>query len=184
MFVSKESEGGMSGAAATSVESEFDPCELIGTHIPFVDPFGFDERDFRTEGFFPTFPQTYAAAANMPALHGSATRAQPLVGPSDSSGQISAPRPSPLPPHGRTTPAEQLAAVTIDTHPHFPELERNRLTAAQAINIFHYRNSKTARTAGLLAAKYGILSKAIRDIWTLKSWAAETKPHWSPDHQA
>jgi len=171
----------MSGAEATSVESEFDPCELIGTHIPFVDPFGFDERDFRTEGFLPTSPQTYAAAANMPALHGSATRAQPLVGPSDSSCQLSAPRPLPLPLHGRTTPAEQLAVVAIDTHMHFPDLERNQLTAAQAINIFHCRNLKTACTPGRLAAEYGISSKA---IWTLKSWAAETKPHWSPDHQA
>ena len=30
-------------------DSQFDPIELWGTHIPFVDPFSYDERTFRTD---------------------------------------------------------------------------------------------------------------------------------------
>ena len=120
-----------------SVELEFDPCELIGTLVPFVDPFGYDERDFRAEAFFPVSSQ--------PSVHA----------------------------------ATNGAAVTLDMQPPQAELVRTRLTVDQAIFIFCQRSSKTVGTAALLAAKYGISPKAIRDIWTLKSWAAQTKPYWS-----
>ena len=119
------------------VELEFDPCELIGTLVPFVDPFGYDERDFRAEAFFP--------ASSQPSVHA----------------------------------ATNGAAVTLDMQPPQAELVRTRLTVDQAIFIFCQRSSKTVGTAALLAAKYGISPKAIRDIWTLKSWAAQTKPYWS-----
>ena len=56
---------------------------------------------------------------------------------------------------------------------------RFKLTAEQAIHIFTQRTTKTARTASLLSVKYGISPKAIRDIWTLKSWAQETRPFWT-----
>ena len=56
---------------------------------------------------------------------------------------------------------------------------RFKLTAEQAIHIFTHKINKTARTASLLSVKYGISPKAIRDIWTLKSWAQETRPFWT-----
>jgi len=56
---------------------------------------------------------------------------------------------------------------------------RFKLTAEQAVDIFTQRTIKTARTASLLSEKYGISPKAIRDIWTLKSWAQETRPFWT-----
>jgi len=59
--------------------------------------------------------------------------------------------------------------------------ERFRLTPEQAIHIFRMRSTKTKATAGLLAVKYGISPKAIRDIWTRKSWTQETRPYWSHD---
>jgi len=57
--------------------------------------------------------------------------------------------------------------------------KRFKLTSEQAIHIFTQRTTKTARTALLLSEKYGISPKAIRDIWTLKSWAQETRPFWT-----
>jgi len=57
--------------------------------------------------------------------------------------------------------------------------DRVRLTPEQAIDIFKMRGTKKARTASLLATKYGITPKAIRDIWTRKSWAQDTRPHWN-----
>jgi len=36
---------------APSFESLFDPVELLGTDIPFVDPFSYDDRVFYDSGF-------------------------------------------------------------------------------------------------------------------------------------
>lgn len=57
--------------------------------------------------------------------------------------------------------------------------ERVKLTLDQAIHIFKLGRTKTARTAAQLATEYGITPKAIRDIWTKKSWAQDTRPYWS-----
>jgi len=151
------------------VDSDFDPCELIGTLIPFVDPFGYDERDFRAEIFFPTSsPPSVHAATN-----GAVSLAQFRVGLLESSSLIPAQHVG----QGIVQPA--AAALDTDLQPPHAERERTRLTADQAICIFCQRSSKTVRTAALLAAEYGISPKAVRDIWTLKSWAAQTKPYWA-----
>lgn len=73
---------------------------------------------------------------------------------------------------------ELLATLAVTTTTPAPT-ERFRLTADQAIHIFQLKTTKTPRTAALLAAKYGISPKAIRDIWTRKSWAETTRPYWS-----
>jgi len=67
--------------------------------------------------------------------------------------------------------------ATQGTHP--PIIERARLTPDQAIHIYTLFKTKTAHTAAMLSAKYGISPKAIRDIWCKKSWAQETRPHWN-----
>ena len=33
-------------------------------------------------------------------------------------------------------------------------------------------------TASVLAHKYGVTGKAIRDVWTHKTWACATRPFW------
>ena len=33
--------------------------------------------------------------------------------------------------------------------------------------------------AASLAKEYGITGKAIRDIWTLRTWANTTRPYWT-----
>jgi len=153
---------------------EFDPCELIGTLVPFVDPFGYNERDFRVEAFFPTSSQ--------PSVHAATNRAEPIEHFWVRLLQSS----SPIPALGFSTQRVgqgivQPAAVALDTglQPPQAELVQARLTADQAIFIFCQQSSKMVRTAALLAAKYGVSPKAIRDIWMLKSWVAQTKPYLS-----
>jgi hypothetical protein len=75
----------------------------------------------------------------------------------------------------------QLAAITIDTQLELPKVvpERVRLSPDQAIYIFQQRSTKTSRTAALLSAKFGITPKAIRDIWSGRSWADDTRPFWT-----
>jgi len=157
-------------------EMEFDPCELIGTHVPFLDPFKYDDNDFRALPFTPR-PNLHPMSHGVPLanLRSRSVLETAVPIPTTALSQFQELFP---PPHDIL-----LAAIALNTHLELPELpearERTRLTADQAISIFNQRRTKTSRTAALLAAKYSISSKAIRDIWTLKSWATETRPHWS-----
>ena len=156
------------------VDSQFDPAELVGTVIPFVDPFSFDPADFRTEA--PSLP----SLLNHSSLQKLELRAR-------LSGTVLA---TPVPGFPRIQDSEpyhepslpqrvfQLAAIAL---PEVPDVvpERTRLNADQAICIFNQRGTKTSRTAAQLSAEYGVSPKAIRDIWTRKSWAHDTRPHWT-----
>jgi len=155
---------------------QFDPVELMGSSIPFTDPFAndFDSKDFSTTGVScchnspaarqSTLVSSLGRASSTPSSSQEAQRAIQLL------DCMSLQRTTSLPPAGPTTyPAPEPEAVP----------ERARLTPEQAIDIFKIRRTKTARTASLLATKYGISPKAIRDIWTCKSWAQDTRPHWN-----
>jgi len=61
--------------------------------------------------------------------------------------------------------------------------ERIRLTPALAVHIFNHGKTKTKHSAALLSAEFGVSPKAIRDIWTKRSWASETRPHWTLDNE-
>jgi len=159
-------------------ESEFDPAELMGTIISFVDPFSFDPEDFQADSPSPPFSRNLSSLTKLRAgLSGA-----PLAGPAAAAypcfqDTYSEPYHEPLlPPR-----VVHLAAMALHTCLEVPEIvpERTRLSADQAICIFHQRGTKTSRTAALLSAEYGITPKAIRDIWTRKSWAHETRPHWT-----
>jgi len=148
--------------------------------MPFIDPFKYDDNDFQAMPF-PPRPNPHPTSnglsiANLRSSVSEATMFTPM---------LALPRSHVVfPPSQRD---ERLAAIALNPHlePVLPEAreraieKRARLTADQAILIFNQRRTKTSRTAALLAEEYGISSKAIRDIWTLKSWAAETRPHWS-----
>jgi len=75
----------------------------------------------------------------------------------------------------------QVAPTHPGRHAAHPEAvpERVKLTSDQAISIFNHRETKTKHTAALLSAEYGISSKAIRDIWTRRSWAHDTRLYWT-----
>jgi len=152
-------------------ESLFDPVELLGTSIPFVDPFSYDDREFHTSGFWISeWPQvqTIQTSPHHPALLFQPQRTTAIE--LDASPVL------------RRTPQLPLGGPGV-----FPEsqarsgamTDRIRLTSDQAIHIFFLGKTKTAGTAAELASKYGISAKAIRDIWTKKSWSQDTHPYWT-----
>jgi len=195
-------------------DTQFDPAQLIGTQIPFIDPFAFDENAFRTSGFarcrsapaasHPTLQSSLGRAAATSASsqedqHAPATFIQllqcmplhrtlsfPPTGPvmyttwepgpipytTSEPGPVvcTASKPGPV-----VYPASEPGAEAVPDR----AFDRARLTPDQAIDIFKMKRTKTARTASLLATKYGVTPKAIRDIWRRKSWSQETRPHWN-----
>lgn len=69
---------------------------------------------------------------------------------------------------------------------------RALLTEQQAVEIYKYRNAKDRRQAHLffshlvgkssvLAMKYNISPKAVRDIWNRRTWTQETRHLWTAD---
>jgi len=208
--------------------SHFDPMELWGTQIPFVNPFNNDVQTFwadapaappaslkgtslsnlrrrlESEDRHPQFqagPARHLARLETHLPGWGENREESWTGRDELGGgrtgkrdepergcvrgemdcEIRRCHQDPLPPQHIV----QLAATSaIDTRPEprrlpGPEvvlrMDRVKLRPEQAIYIFHQRSIKTSRTAALLSAKFGITSKAIRDIWKQRSWAEETK---------
>ena len=157
-------------------ESHFDPIELLSSRVPFIDPFSYDDCTFRAAA--PAPPPSYNGAS-LSHLRQESYLSM-LTNPIPPHPRFHEPYPVPLVPQRIV----QLAAITLDTHPEPPRLrevvaERVRLRPDQAIHIFNQRPTKTARTAARLSAKYGVTPKAIRDIWSRRSWAEDTRPYWT-----
>ena len=163
-------------------DSQFDPIEMWETYVPFVDPFSYDQHTFRADA---TAPQASMKGASLSSLHldlpmlTSPIPAHPQFLDTDDPYRFQYPYPHQDPLQPRRI--MQLAAITINTHKELPEVvpERVRLSPDQAIYIFQLRSTRTSRTAALLSAKFGITPKAIRDIWTRRSWADDTRPFWT-----
>ena len=138
-----------SAVQAPPLQSQFDPMELMGCQIPFVDPFG---HDF----FCCEFQES-----NLPF---------------NNRGPLEQYQESPAHPY-----VSQVVPINIDRLDAHTNVicDRVRLTSDQAISIFNQRETKTKHTAALLSAKYGISPKAIRDIWTRRSWVTETRLYWT-----
>ena len=149
-----------------SFKSQFDPIELYGTQIPFIDPFSYDDCAFQPSRSLsicewprhlipnPIQASLFQDPQRIPAIqlneYMTLQRTPSLTGPV-------------------MQPKKLSKALKTD---------RIRLNPDQAIHIFHLGRTKTAGTAALLAIEYGVSSKAIRDIWTRKSWAQDTRPYW------
>jgi len=59
-----------------------------------------------------------------------------------------------------------------------------RITKEVAVNIFLAKKTarrKQDRLAMRLAAEHGITAKAVRDIWSLRTWRRETEQYWTDD---
>ena len=72
---------------------------------------------------------------------------------------------------GGATPAAELRGVCT-------------ITEEEAVIIFRANKAervKRDRLASRLADEYGITAKAVRDIWSLRTWIRATKPHWTSD---
>ena len=151
----------LSTAVAPVFDTQFDPVELIGSLIPFIDPFA---DDF---GCFPSMRSKSAPAASQPTLASSLGRTEEIPASSQKAQFAPALLRTPSFPHVYPEPQPEVVP------------DRVRLTPEQAIDIFKKRRTKTPRTANKLAKKYSILPKAIRDIWKRNSWAQYTRPHWN-----
>ena len=72
---------------------------------------------------------------------------------------------------GGATPAAELRGICT-------------ITEEEAVIIFRANKAervKRDRLASRLADEYGITAKAVRDIWSLRTWIRATKPHWTSD---
>jgi hypothetical protein len=61
------------------------------------------------------------------------------------------------------------------------------ISSNDAVLIFNSAKhdcTKRDRLANRFAKEFGITSKAVRDIWNLRTWAGTTKPFWSPSDEA
>lgn len=60
---------------------------------------------------------------------------------------------------------------------------RPGLTAADAVVVFLLQlGPRNPQKANLIAREFGITSKAVRDVWTQKSWVSVTTPFWTIVH--
>jgi len=145
--------------------------------VPFVDPFSYDVRAFQAIGCFSS-ECNQPCQQRRPGLSLDDDRVLPAEEPKrkiaiepDAHGMLLQRVPS-IPPAGPATFPEPRAVVASG------HCDRNRLTPDQAIHIYNLGRNRVGGTATLLAFQYGISAKAIREIWTRKSWAPYTRPHW------
>ena len=69
----------------------------------------------------------------------------------------------------------RVAAVVLKAGP-----ARQRLTHEEAVAIYLARlGPKSCKSAARLAAEFGITAKAVRDVWTGKTWADQTRSVWT-----
>ena len=172
-------------------ESEFDPSELLGSLIPFVDPFGFDDGVFQAAA--PSSPTRPLIAPPLLNFHsGLSMLTSPILAYPEFQGHFREALPLPQPVLQPvairaaldTRPQPPVVAVRIHALTQRPVVParinaRTKLNPDQAIYIFKQRSTKTIRTAVRLSAEYGITPKAVRDIWTRRSWVRETRPYWT-----
>jgi hypothetical protein len=87
------------------------------------------------------------------------------------------------------------AADAQTSRPHTPSSEKQELhnrkmgvctiSQAEAVIIFlsgsrHGSNRSRGNLSDRLSKEFGITPKAVRDIWNLRTWTRDTRPHWTP----
>jgi len=159
------------------LQAQFDPMELLHLQMPFIDPFRedwceFKELDRVTGLSMLTHPQAMLAARPV----GQQLCQESMMPSPRCIIQVAATAPGSHP--ELTDAGTELQEALLGS-----DLGRVRLTPTLAIHIFHQGKTKTKHSAALLSAEFGVSAKAIRDIWTKRSWASETRPHWTLDNE-
>jgi len=87
------------------------------------------------------------------------------------------------------------AADAQTSRPHTPSFAKQEshnknmgvctISQAEAVSIFlagsrHGSYGNRGKLTDRLSKEFGITTKAVRDIWNLRTWARETRPHWTP----
>ena len=162
---------GQCSTDATPVLSQFDPLQLLGSPMPFVDPFHQDWCKFevpsRMTGLLMLTHHQAMLAAVRPVCQDPCKESLML------------------------SPQHIMQGAATASHPQLADADteldeavsgsgsgRVRLTPALAIHIFNQGKTRTKRTAALLSAEFRVSPKAIRDIWTTRTWAHVTRPNW------
>ena len=65
-----------------------------------------------------------------------------------------------------------MDVLAIDHSPPHSHKARAKLTQSDVLHIYHCKGSATSATA--LSKHYGVSEKAVRDIWTGRTWSKET----------
>ena len=84
--------------------------------------------------------------------------------------------------HQRPVPLAVLPAVGTPRQVVVPKAgaARHRLMREEAVAIYLAKHGpKSCKTAALMAAEFGITAKAVRDVWTGKTWAEQTRRVWT-----
>jgi len=126
----------------------FDPEELqhIKIKVAFVDPFWFDSSNYFARGKHQDCMLLDAAAYTTAYT----STPKPAV---DSSSIL------------------EYGILTPERNQVMSRRWRICLSTQQVIDIYTQLPSKTTHTASILAVKYGVTAKAIRDIWTGRTWS-------------
>ena len=155
--------------------------EMLGTNLSAGAVAGAVESGLEWQGTTPSFPSrsgswemtsTLAAGATAGAFKSGLERRGTT--PSLASGEMTS----------------TLAADGSPTSGHHvpPPLHRSRsyLTEASAITIFLAKRSEKGQRSSLgsrLADDFGITSKAVRDIWKMRTWRKTTEPFWNAEER-
>jgi len=153
------------------LQSHFDPFELMGLPMPFVDPFRQDLKEFEALSSLTSLPMPIHPRAVMTA-HSLCQDQESMV-----------PSPQRVMKGAATAPELTDADADAELREAVSGSGRVRLTPALAIHIFNQGKTKTKHSAALLSVEFGVSAKAIRDIWTKRSWVQETRPHWTLDDE-
>ena len=80
---------------------------------------------------------------------------------------------------GKEPPTVGVAATSRGAP--VPRRCRTTITKHEAIQIFVAKHSHTTgdHQAARLGLEFGLTNKAIRDIWTMRTWGKTTKPYWN-----
>ena len=161
--------GRTEGFSTSALDPRFDPMELVGSKIPFMDPFA-DDYDNNA------FARSSSAPLHRLCPHTAATLSSPEEASVERALALQLLKNMPL----QRAPSIPPAGPVL--HPEHSEPEQDqlgvaKLTPGQAVHIYKLRKTKTRHTASLLAVEYGVTAKAIRDIWTSRSWDWATRAH-------
>ena len=152
----------MAVARASALDSQFDPLELLDSTAPFIDPFDYDENDFRESVVVrPNSMHLHSLSPTTAAIPASSREAQRTRAVQLLEGTPLQHTPS-LPPAG---PAHREVSVPPDMLGKTKQVAK--LSPGQTIYIFKLGKSMTVKTAGLIAIEYGVTVKEILDIWSL-----------------
>jgi len=159
-----------SSTDATPLLSQFDPLHLLVSPMPFNDPFRQDWCRFEA-------PSRMIGQLMLTHTQAMLAAVRPVCQePCQDFLMLS---PQHIMQGAATASHPELADADIELHEAVSGsgAGRVRLTPALGIHIFNQGKTRTKRTAALLSAEFGVSAKAIRDIWTTRTWARVTHPH-------